>query len=351
MRKQLQRVSLSLQHGKHGGISSSTEVRSCFSRPEWLHRQIEVITEEDSPVAGTSGAWRARRSRPPERFSPPSSPRALRQLGSPPMVDPPGASALPSTPTAGASTGRNPRRRRSSSGGGRGAVSPPVPLARRGRWEHMASSLNVAPSREMAQRGKGCHEGTGQTVRAIGVPLSNIQDGRSLRSGSGASRAPSLSPLAAGPSRRSAGSAGVRRSAGAGSRPVPVASAVTIPDTAGQPNATFSRSEGELSSSEDERPVRVAAVETGRAAVGPLPVQPDAGVGLVWIMGHSFVFWGAQRVDVRPNGRQLGVPREVGLVAVDRSSWHAVEQRDTGNPQIRPFGSRPGCVSTTCWGQ
>lgn len=40
----------------------------------------------------------------------------------------------------------------------------------------------------------------------------------------------------------------------------------------------------------------------------------DAGVGLVWIMGHSFVFWGAGRADVSLNGRQLGVPREVAMV-------------------------------------
>lgn len=40
----------------------------------------------------------------------------------------------------------------------------------------------------------------------------------------------------------------------------------------------------------------------------------DAGVGLVWIMGHSFAFWGARRADVCPNGRQLGVQREVAMV-------------------------------------
>lgn len=31
-------------------------------------------------------------------------------------------------------------------------------------------------------------------------------------------------------------------------------------------------------------------------------------VGLVWILGHFYVFWGAGRADVRPNGRQLGFP-------------------------------------------
>ena len=35
---------------------------------------------------------------------------------------------------------------------------------------------------------------------------------------------------------------------------------------------------------------------------------------LIWILGHSFVFWGARRADVKPGGRQLGVPREEGRV-------------------------------------
>ncbi|PIO13562.1 hypothetical protein AB205_0135200, partial [Aquarana catesbeiana] len=117
------------------------------------------------------------------------------------------------------------------------------------------------------------------------------------------------------------------------SRPVPVASAVTIPETSGQPDVTFSRTEGELSRSEDERPVRVAAVETRRAAVGPLPVQPDAGVGLVWIMGHSFVFWGTRKGGCTPKWSPVGGAERGRYGAVDRSSWHDVEQRDTGNPQ------------------
>lgn len=30
---------------------------------------------------------------------------------------------------------------------------------------------------------------------------------------------------------------------------------------------------------------------------------------LVWILGHSFVHWGAERANVRPNDHQLGFPR------------------------------------------
>ena len=39
-----------------------------------------------------------------------------------------------------------------------------------------------------------------------------------------------------------------------------------------------------------------------------------AGQGLVWIMGHSFVHWGAKRADMRPDGRQLGAPRQEAMV-------------------------------------
>ncbi|PIO13583.1 hypothetical protein AB205_0111760, partial [Aquarana catesbeiana] len=304
--------------------------------PEWLHRQITVIAEEDSPVVGTSGARRARRSRPPERFSSPSSPRAQCHLGSPRTVDPPGTPAPPSTPAAGASTGRNPQRRRRLSGSGQGAVSLLVPPARRGTWEHTARLPNVAPSRESAQRGRGCHAGTGQSVRVTGVAMSNFQDCRSLRSGGRASHVPPSSALAAGPSRRSAGSTGARRSAGAGtrtSRPVTVASSVVIPDAADQQDATFPWSEGELSSSEDERAVRAAAVETGRAAVGPLPVQPDAGAGLVWIMGTFICLLGGSKGGCTLEWPPVRSAERGRYGAVDRSSWHAVEQCATGNPQ------------------
>lgn len=37
-------------------------------------------------------------------------------------------------------------------------------------------------------------------------------------------------------------------------------------------------------------------------------VISDFGTCLVWIFGHSFVYWGAERADVRPAGRQLGLP-------------------------------------------
>ncbi|KAM3936161.1 uncharacterized protein RB166_003283 [Leptodactylus fuscus] len=42
--------------------------------------------------------------------------------------------------------------------------------------------------------------------------------------------------------------------------------------------------------------------------------RPGAGPCLVWVMGHSFVFWGAERAAVRPDGRQLGFAWEVATI-------------------------------------
>ncbi|CAN2390117.1 hypothetical protein PRIEUP_LOCUS153 [Pristimantis euphronides] len=36
--------------------------------------------------------------------------------------------------------------------------------------------------------------------------------------------------------------------------------------------------------------------------------------GLVWILGHSYVYWGAQLADRRREGRQLGIGKEVARV-------------------------------------
>lgn len=36
--------------------------------------------------------------------------------------------------------------------------------------------------------------------------------------------------------------------------------------------------------------------------------------GLIWILGHSYVFLGERRADMRPNGRQLGISREEACI-------------------------------------
>ncbi|XP_040183677.1 uncharacterized protein LOC120916805 [Rana temporaria] len=71
------------------------------------------------------------------------------------------------------------------------------------------------------------------------------------------------------------------------------------------------RSEGELSGSESgEDSGHLSAVDGGAAARGPSPRQPDGEPCLVWIFGHSYVSWGARRAEVRPTGRQLGIPTQ-----------------------------------------
>ncbi|PIO30058.1 hypothetical protein AB205_0079610 [Aquarana catesbeiana] len=88
------------------------------------------------------------------------------------------------------------------------------------------------------------------------------------------------------------------------------------------------RSEGELSGSDGgEDQGHQAVVVPGVAAVGPSPGQPGREVGLVWILGHSYVFWGAKRADVRPNGRQLRIPRQEVLIrwiGVPGMQWNRV---------------------------
>lgn len=48
---------------------------------------------------------------------------------------------------------------------------------------------------------------------------------------------------------------------------------------------------------------------------------------LIWILGHLYFFGGAKRVDVRPEGRQLGVARgdcRVRWIGVPGMMWHRV---------------------------
>lgn len=43
-------------------------------------------------------------------------------------------------------------------------------------------------------------------------------------------------------------------------------------------------------------------------------VSDGGSICLVWILGHSYVCWGARRGDVRPDGRQLGISRREAYV-------------------------------------
>ncbi|XP_044151085.1 uncharacterized protein LOC122939149 isoform X4 [Bufo gargarizans] len=87
------------------------------------------------------------------------------------------------------------------------------------------------------------------------------------------------------------------------------------------PNAPSSDPAGVLpanSASTHQRNVAdpgVVRQESGPAAAGfTAPGQLGGAPLLVWILGHSFVFWGALRADVRQNGRQLGFDRGTAIV-------------------------------------
>ncbi|CAN2388375.1 hypothetical protein PRIEUP_LOCUS16321, partial [Pristimantis euphronides] len=67
--------------------------------------------------------------------------------------------------------------------------------------------------------------------------------------------------------------------------------------------------------SEDPSSADESADGRGGAAEGPAgPSQPERTPGLVWILGHSYVYWGAQLADRRREGRQLGIGKEVARV-------------------------------------
>ncbi|XP_066436079.1 uncharacterized protein [Eleutherodactylus coqui] len=66
----------------------------------------------------------------------------------------------------------------------------------------------------------------------------------------------------------------------------------------------------------------------GPAAGGPTALtRPDEHPALVWILGHSYVFWGAERAGARPNGRQLRFPNSearIKWMGIRGMSWGAV---------------------------
>lgn len=60
---------------------------------------------------------------------------------------------------------------------------------------------------------------------------------------------------------------------------------------------------------------------------GSYCVFSDSPRCLIWILGHLYVFWGARRDEVRPEGRQLGVARgegRVNWIGVPGMMWHRV---------------------------
>ncbi|XP_077140621.1 uncharacterized protein LOC143805314 isoform X4 [Ranitomeya variabilis] len=59
-----------------------------------------------------------------------------------------------------------------------------------------------------------------------------------------------------------------------------------------------------------QAPSHVASSGVPEPLSSVIPSSPADHHRLIWIMGHSFVFWAALRAAVRPSGRQLGFPQE-----------------------------------------
>ncbi|XP_044155471.1 NXPE family member 1-like [Bufo gargarizans] len=68
--------------------------------------------------------------------------------------------------------------------------------------------------------------------------------------------------------------------------------------------------------------------ESGSAAAGvTAPVVPGVAAALVWILGHSYAFWGAIREDVRPCGRQLGFSPELATVSTEDKMYACLQNK------------------------
>ncbi|XP_073466908.1 uncharacterized protein [Aquarana catesbeiana] len=308
---------------------------------DWLQAQVAAIIQEDraAPSGGGQETPRGRRSRPPQRFSPDSSPVSQR-----PRDQHRGRQNQPPPPSAqqarGASMGevqRSQRRGRSAGMGETSATLGSPPSARRRRQEQPDGESLGSASGQSDRRSSAVDRGAGQGVHAASSPTP--ARGGTLRStvsvvnrGERRTAEAQHSQRNRSPSTRPGRGSGVaaQRAGREQQRRPPAARAGTsgVQAPVVRQEEVSDRSEGELSGSErDEDQGQASAVDSGRAADRPSPVQPGDSVPLVWILGHSFVFWGAKRADVRPNGRQLGIPRQearVRWIGLSGMMWNRV---------------------------
>ncbi|XP_044150850.1 serine/arginine repetitive matrix protein 1-like isoform X3 [Bufo gargarizans] len=317
---------------------------------DWLEEQVTALLR--GAEVGTSGptpaATRSRRARPPARLSPDLPPRVRRRVRSP-TRDPPRREH--SKATAASRRGRNPYVRRDPPE----AVGPPpqpTTSATRESGPGSAGSPPVPRSGRPAQRGRGSgsrgSSGAARSARAArrrllqDEPLSvaheatpvGARDGRRPRHDALLSEEEDEAVLDGSPPQsRPLGHEDRRADAYMEDRelrrPFPEGGQfATGPDTVEDrgrpraiPNAPSSDPAGVLpanSASTHQRNVAdpgVVRQESGPAAAGfTAPGQLGGAPLLVWILGHSFVFWGALRADVRQNGRQLGFDRGTAIV-------------------------------------
>ncbi|XP_072010733.1 uncharacterized protein [Engystomops pustulosus] len=230
------------------------------------------------------GLRRSRRTRPPSRLSPEATPRTRRRVRSP-SGDPggrapaaqsgsrrPRSSRNPSTPAGPAERGRR-----------RSPQQTPRPSSPGLQGSHASRTTRPPPGDVPV--GGGAF--VGDTAR--GTPgASHRQEAEAGRSEVTVRQAPGNrlgTDLAAqrGASCSSCGSCGRR----AGSI-----------YNSGREDGTRERS--------------LQRLESNMAAGGDTaPMQHGSGPYMAWIFGHSYVYWGAQRASMRPEGRQLGFNRDL----------------------------------------
>ncbi|XP_077334597.1 uncharacterized protein LOC143975939 [Lithobates pipiens] len=294
--------------------------------PEWLTRQVqELLGDSDEARGGGGTVPRARRSRPPARFSPGPAPRPPRDRRSPGRDGsvPPAKKRQQECRGSGRSTRRRPAPGSGATGStcaGSPSHSPATsrvgvlgggPSTSGVRVEEVPGAedgRSVARKLETGRKGRRPADGQagrrGGQVEEQGGTGGHHRSGPHRRSGSAHPGETHLS------SRRS-----VAASGGGSPRGLPSQAEADVAE----------RSEGELST-EDE--VADPAVESGSAAVGAVPGRPDGGAPrLVWIVGHSYVCWGARRGDMRPDGRQLGISRraaELHWLGIPGMQWDRV---------------------------
>ncbi|XP_073481004.1 lactosylceramide 4-alpha-galactosyltransferase-like isoform X1 [Aquarana catesbeiana] len=226
---------------------------------------------------------------------------------------------------------RSQRRGRSAGMGETSATLGSPPSARRRRQEQPDGESMGSASSQSDRRSSSVDRGAGQGVQAASSPtparsgtlrstVSVVNRGKRRTAEaqhSQRNRSPSTRPgRGSGVAAQCAGREQQRRPPAARAGTSGVQASVV------RQEEVSDRSEGELSGSErDEDQGQASAVDSGRAAVRPSPGQPGDSVALVWILGHSFVFWGAKRANVRPNGRQLGIPRQEARVNPEKEVY------------------------------
>ncbi|XP_068102961.1 pneumococcal serine-rich repeat protein-like [Hyperolius riggenbachi] len=254
--------------------------------PTWVQVQLAAM----APSTSSQPAGAKRKSRPPERLSP--DPHARQRRNGSPHGDPPAPPAKRASASASGAAGRNPHAGRGSSGGATSATEASAPPA-------TSSGSNTALGTRSAQRAKQAQRTNTATTGAA-----SAQD-------TAAAQAPSKGGKSSAKQKKKGGSAGPSRkqsqrgASGSNSR------SGQQEDTRSTAHPIPSLEPGSASEVESLAGEEIPeATGSGLTAVQDAgPAQPGAQT-LVWILGHSYVAWGAKRADMRPEGRQLGFPRD-----------------------------------------